>query len=306
MSEKLTVLTVISNPQQYQSRYRLYREFAKYMATHPNVEFYTVEHAFKNRPFEITEEGNPYHIQIRGDQEFWLKENLLNIGLTHLPASSQKVAWIDADVRFNNPNWVQDTLDALDHYKFVQMFSEYSDLGPNFEVISKSTSFMYALKTGSEKVVTPYGSLRKGATGLAWAGHRSTLLSLGGLFDQSIVGSGDWYLAYSLVGLGREAIPDWVTPGFKASLQNLHYRCLRHVAGNVGYIKGSMLHYFHGKKSSRGYDWRERILKEHQFDPVFDLHKDAQGLYIVNPDKDKMLQDLGDYFRSRNEDSLEM
>lgn len=306
MSEKLYVLTAISNPRRYQSRYKLYREFDDYMSQHKNVEFYTVEHAFEDRPFEITQHGHPRHIQIRGHQEFWLKENLLNIGISHLPPQAEKIAWVDADVRFLNPNWVQETLDALEHHPFVQMFSEYMDLGPNYEVLSKSTSFIHALKHQKEPIIDAYGSLRKGATGLAWAARRHTLMQIGGLYDQSIVGSGDWYLSYALTGYGLKAIPSWVQPGFKLTLENLHRRCERYVKRNVGYVRGSVVHYFHGKKSNRGYGWRERILQETKFDPVFDLIKDQQGLYIVNPDKSELLEGLRKYFISRNEDSLEL
>jgi hypothetical protein len=306
MSEKLYVLTVVSNPQQYKSRYRLYREFAEYMKSFSNVEFYTVELAFAGRKHEVTEENNPYHIQVRGNQEFWHKENLINIGISKLPLQAKKIAWIDADVKFLNPNWVQDTLDSLDHHKFTQMFSEYIDLGPRNEVLGKATSFMYTFKNGNERILSEYGNGLKGATGLAWAARRESIEAIGGIPDFNIVGAGDWFLTYSLVGLGKNIITSELTQGYKMLLEKLNDNCVNFIRGNVGYVDGLMVHYFHGKKTKRGYGWREQILRKHKYDPIIDLNRDAQGLYIVNPLKQEMLNELIDYFRSRDEDSTEV
>ncbi len=38
--EKLYVLTCVSNPQRYKSRYKLYRDFERYIKSFPNVELY--------------------------------------------------------------------------------------------------------------------------------------------------------------------------------------------------------------------------------------------------------------------------
>ncbi len=306
-SKKLYVITCISNPRKYKSRYKLYREFKEYMSTVKGVELYTVEHAFKDRPFEITEAGDPYAIQVRGDQEFWHKENLLNIGLQHLPKEAKYIAWIDADVRFLNPNWVQDTIDSLDSHDFVQMFSEYIDLGPNGEHLSKMTSFIYAYVTGEEQLIdTRYGNGRKGATGLAWAATREAIDNVGGLIDWCIVGSGDWHMAYCLIGKGVEIAQSWFSPGYRNLLEKFQADCDRYIRNNVGYVPGVAVHYWHGPKSKRGYGWRWAILRDNNFDPVLDLKKDTQGLYIVNREKLKLHDDLREYFRSRDEDSTSL
>jgi hypothetical protein len=41
------------------------------------------------------------------------------------------VAWIDANITFNNPNWVLETKHALQHHPFVQLFQTAADLGPD-------------------------------------------------------------------------------------------------------------------------------------------------------------------------------
>ena len=303
-SPKLYVVTCISNPRKYKSRYRLYLEFKKYMSKFPNVELYTVEHAFKDRPFEITEESDKYAIQVRGNQEYWHKENLLNIGISRLPKEAKYIAWVDADVTFLNPNWAEDTIAALEKHDFVQMFSEYIDLGPNGEIIGKMTSFLQAYISGEEQIVdSRYNNGRKGATGLAWAATRDGLDRVGGLIDWCVVGSGDWHMAYCLIGKGVEIAQDWFSPGYRTLLEKFQAKCDKHVQGNIGIVKGVAAHYWHGPKSKRGYGWRWNILRENQFDPVLDLTKDTQGLYIVNEEKTRLLVGLRDYFVSRDEDS---
>lgn len=307
MSEKLYVVTCISNPQQYKSRYRLYREFKEYMSTHENVEFYTVELSFRDRPFEVTTADDPYSIQVYSDQEYWHKEVLLNIGISRLPREAKKIAWVDADVRFMSPTWVKDTLDSLDHYDFVQMFSEYMDLGPKNEAMGTMTSFIKAWTEGKEQIVDAvYGCGRKGATGLAWAARKDALDKVGGLMDFHILGASDFEMAYAFIGKGMEIARDWITPGYRTLLQKFQDACDNYICENVGYVPGLAVHYWHGPKSKRGYGWRCNILKENNFDPIMDLKRDFQGLYIINPEKRKMISQMREYFMSRDEDTLSL
>ena len=82
--DRLHVVTAISNPCRYASRYRLYRAFEKHMADSGAI-LTTVECAFRDRPFEITEPDNRFHIQVRTNDDLWHKENLLNLGISRLP-----------------------------------------------------------------------------------------------------------------------------------------------------------------------------------------------------------------------------
>ena len=81
----LHVLTMISNPVRYTSRYRLWEEFNARMIR-DGVTLWTAELQLGARPFVITKKGNPRHIQARGRDELWAKENTLNrlaIALPH-------------------------------------------------------------------------------------------------------------------------------------------------------------------------------------------------------------------------------
>lgn len=307
MSEKLYVVTCISNPKEYKSRYDLYHEFKKYIKKHDNVELYTVELAIGNQEFAVTESDNIYDIQIRGEQEIWHKENLLNIAIANLPDDAQYIAWVDADIQFVNPNWVQDTIDSLKEYNVVQMFSEYVDLGPDYQVINKTPSFVAKwLEEKSQDVSLVYDNRFKGATGLAWAARKDVLVNTNLLLDWCIIGSSDWYMAYVMTGLGKKLIEKWMSPGYVLAISYYNHLCDKYVAQSVGCVKGSAIHYWHGPKSKRGYNWRWNILKDNNFDPILDLMYDENGLLILKESQSKMHEQIKHYFITRDEDSKEL
>jgi hypothetical protein len=169
------------------------------------------------------------------------------------------------------------------------------------------SSFVYAWEHETESVVdTRYASGRKGATGLAWAGTREAIDSVGGLIDWCVVGSGDWHMAYCFIGRGVEIAQTWFTEGYKKLLNKYQTDCDLHIKENIGYVPGLAIHYWHGPKSNRGYGWRWNILKKHRFDPILDLRRDSRGVIIVTEEKHKLLRDLREYFKSRKEDSMEL
>ena len=96
---QLYVVAPIINSSRYRSRYRLYREFAKYISDAGAI-LYTIEAAYGDRAFEITEASSRNQIRVRTNHEVWHKENLINIGVSRLPADWKYVAWIDADIQF--------------------------------------------------------------------------------------------------------------------------------------------------------------------------------------------------------------
>lgn len=104
---KLAVIAVCFNPVRYNSRYNLYRQFQEHMSQ-SGVYLFTVECIFQSAPifglpeqnFEVTQTNNPNHLQIVAPSILWMKENLINIAVRHLPEHIDYVAWIDVDIEF--------------------------------------------------------------------------------------------------------------------------------------------------------------------------------------------------------------
>ena len=87
-------------------------------------------------------------IKLRTDDEIWYKENLINIAATHLPNDWEYMAWIDADIEFQNKKWVSETIELLQTYKVLQLFSHAIDLGPKEETLQVHVGFAYQYCNG--------------------------------------------------------------------------------------------------------------------------------------------------------------
>jgi hypothetical protein len=333
--DKLYVVTTVSNPMRYRVRYELYRQFEKHMQE-SGAKLITVEMAFGGREFEVTSASNPDHVQVRGDDVLWYKENLTNIGFQHMPADWKYAAWIDADAKFVREDWVQETLHQLQHHHVVQMWSHLQDIGPNFEPIptiaqnswgynwvnGKPPIKMADVKVMQKTGVYPYPGTYQykgvqkvnkgwyGPPGLAWAIRREAFDALGGLIDWAIVGSGDAYMAAALIGGVQYWLRKDYSPEFNRRFLLWQNLAERHIRRDIGVVDGLVLHYWHGPKKNRQYIDRNTIMSKYQFNPTEDLKKDWQGLWQLVDHGDersmRLRDDLRLYFKQRNEDSTEV
>lgn len=304
------VIAVITNPERYKRRPQLFKEFMARMDRY-GAQLYVVEGAFGDREYEVTDPTNPRHIRVQTESELWHKENLINIGISRLPATWKYVAWIDGDVDFVRPDWILETVHELQHHPVVQMFEDSVDLGPNHEILQTYKSFAYCYKNGlPQKIVNGAAYSRRTSPGTywhpgyAWAATREAINTMGGMFDLGIVGAGDHHMACCLIGKGERSIPKGVHANYRKSVLAWQERALR-LHKNIGYIKGTIYHYWHGKKKDRRYKDRWQILTDNNFNPATDVHKDWQGVWTLYPGHDKLRDEIRNYFQARNEDSVD-
>lgn len=314
IKEPLYVITVIFNPARYRSRWALYKKFEKHVENAGGV-LYTVECAFGNREFAVTNNQNPRYIQVRSPHELWLKENLVNIAMSRLPPNWKYVAWVDADVKFVRPDWVGETLQKLQHYQMVQMFSEAQDLSPTYEPFMRHLGFAYCYRNNIKKPDKPgyyYVSAAGGVNvyhpGFAWAARREAIDHLGGLIDWAALGAADNHMAKALIGDAKYSMHPNVSQGYKHMILEWEQRSLRHIRKNIGYVEGLILHNWHGPKANRQYWDRWKILVDNRYDPHIDLKKDSQGVWqLVDRGTErsiKLRDGIRAYFAQRNEDSI--
>jgi hypothetical protein len=300
----LHVISVISNPVQFSTRYELYRKFEREMKQ-AGVNLITVEMAFGHRPHCVTEAGNPSHVQLRSFDEIWHKENMINLGVERLPTDWEYVAWIDSDVSFIDPNWVKNTIDSLQHYHVVQLFQHAIDLGPKNENVQNHNGFVSQYLSGA-----PRGP---GYTfwhpGYAWAMRREAFDAVGGLIDIAILGAGDHHMALGFIHQARQSIPGDMSLPYLQELLRWEDRCRKYIKKDIGFLPGTLLHGWHGKKKNRKYVERWGILRDFKYNPITDLKEDWQGLWqlVVEDDRQIGLRDgIRAYFRQRSEDSTDL
>lgn len=318
---KFYVVTVISNPVRFSRRYELYWRF-KEMCRCAEVNLITVEQAFGERPFMVTDPDDPHHVQVRNFEELWLKENLINLGIERATQhGATKVAWVDADCGPMQPprRWFEETWHALQRYEVVQMWASMIDVDENQEALERAApSFMFNyihFGTPNPQQLTrlhqkyPYGIKSFGRPGLAWAANVDALDKVGRLIDFSILGAADWYQAWALIGSVEVVLPGNINSsiGYVRRLLQWQTLCERWIKRDVGYVPGTLWHDFHGNKKYRQYTTRNEILIRAKYDPDTDLKYGANGLLQLEtyePRQIRLRDDIRAYFNQRNEDSL--
>lgn len=317
-NDVLHVVAVVFNPAGFNSRVELYKRFASEMERQRNVVLWTIECLFPGttRP-SVTVPGNPRHIIVRGEHKVWLKENLINIAVTHLPRDWKYMAWVDADVIFECPNLAERTIRELQGHPIIQMWEHADFLGPRGEILETARSFGYYCQTPMAGIPKDRNELAKHYPhpGFAWAINRWAYDMIGGIADFSIVGNGDNHFAYAMIGRVRESIPEaawgYVSHGYwnyLLAMQGPLLRVQQEQTNNrkrrlgPGYLQGVRIrHMWHGDWKDRGYVTRWQCLKVNGtlFDPAMHLHR-RNHLLEVSP---VFLRAIEQYFASRNEDS---
>lgn len=322
--QDLVIVCCLSNPIRYASRYKLYHRWAKAMQE-AGALLITVEMAFGERPFEVTEKDNPLHVQLRSEDELWHKENMINIGINYASQvfpDWKYCAWIDCDVlpmAGSVREWLEETVQQLQHYHVVQMFKTAQQLDPNGNMYG--APFRSFISCYHERGFTipeglfwgKYTTKEYGHPGFAWAATRYALDNLSGplggpLIEFSILGSGDFHMCLGLLGAFGSDF-GYKNIAYHNALKQWQVRAERWIKRDIGFVPGSIYHFWHGNRIDRGYMNRWQILAKHQFDPLTDLTRDAQGLLKFEtwePRQIGLRDDSRAYFRQRNEDSIDI
>jgi hypothetical protein len=306
--DKLHVIAVVNNPRRFKRRYELFQNFVKHMSTFKHVILYVVELAFGDRSFEIAKKNKDdlippeRQLQLRSSSEIWHKENMINLGVQHLlPSDWNYMAWIDADLQFTNEKWDIETIHCLQHHPIVQLWMTCADLGPEGETLQLHKSFGWLHFTGKipgEK----YGEYMH--SGYAWGMTKEAWNQCGGLIDFAILGAADHHQALCFIGKYEKGLPGNCSESYRRHIEAYQLRCDK-FNHNIGYVPGTIVHFWHGKKKDRKYNERWEILINNNYDPTTDICKDHQGLIKLTGNKPKLGHQISKYFIQRNEDSID-
>lgn len=326
-TDEFIIVTPIINSPRYIARAQNYFKFRD-LCEQGGVRLITIEVAFGDRPFEVTQVDDENDIQLRTVEELWLKENAINVAFNHVRnrwPGVKYLGWFDSDqfpISISSAEWFSEIVHQLQHYEIVQCWEYLINFGPDNQPISRpQMSFMktYAAagfqipkgKNVPHTLAGDSGMVSLGRPGLAWAANVSALDKIGGLLDRCILGSGDWHMAHALVGgISKEGGYSFETDklsDYSRYLLEFQNRCDRWIKRDVGYVPVTVGHWYHGSKEDRRYGSRGEILVTNSYNPHIDVKPDTQGLLQLETwdDRQIRLRDLiRDYFKNRNEDSI--
>ena len=295
---KLNVIIVVSNPCEYERRWRLALEFMDRESRNDDINLFVVELAYGKQTFHVTEEGNPNHLQLRCEVPLWHKECMINLGVRYLlPKEWKAFAWIDADIEFLSPTWTVDTLKILNGSKdVVQLFSHCEDMNRNEETMNVFHSFGYQHDMGRKYCASGPNYFHPG---FCWAMTRKAYERMGGLFERAILGAADHQMAHAFVGsnmlINKNTHVEYskLIASFMSKCKNLR----------VGYVPGVIKHHFHGSKKNRKYTERWKILVKHSYNPVTFVTNDETGILVpTDACPQGLIDDIFAYFSERKED----
>ncbi len=126
------------------------------------------------------------------------------------------------------------------------------------------------------------------------------------ILETGVLGAGDHHMMGALIGRAHLTVPAKIHKNYRKQVLDWQERAREVVNGDLGYVNGTILHYFHGAKSNRRYVSRWDILVVHQFDPEKDVYRNCHGVLELEDDKPALRDAIRTYFRQRDEDGLLM
>lgn len=304
----LAVVTPYFNPMGYKNRLAHYKRFRQSF-DRSGINLVTIEAIMGDREPEI-----PDAIHLRCNSWLWQKERLINLAIERLPSSVDKVAWVDCDVLFANPDWAALTSAYLEVVPVVQPFTrviklldgvlDYTGLN-SCEEGCKSFAWGYQQQPylHRDRSVRVWAH---GHSGYAWAARREVFEK--GLYDRMVLGTGDLMMAHGFCGSIDADLVQTSVGDCRPLLHDLlewQSAIYPQVRGMIRSVAGVALHLWHGKTSDRQYFTRNQQLIALGFDPLRDLSINADGLYEWHESRPDLQEWARSYFQSRNEDVKE-
>lgn len=333
---RLWVVTAVSNPERYKTRYALYKRFRYHITRECRIHLLTVEVAHGERDHQLTDDDleesvvqgctedgvRTIDVRVRNKSHIWLKENMWNVGAKFLPNDCKYVLFADADLHFLNDHFATEVVHALQHWRVVQPFETAADMGPNGQIMDVHRSFGWCHAHGWEwrprpdghggyHAKRPEGVPRHEGFGTPWhpgyaLGMRRAVLDRLPILEVGALGAGDHHMMGALIGKAELTVPSGIHAAYREEVLMWQARASQVVNHDLGYVPGTILHFFHGAKTNRRYVSRWEILVKHQFDPRTDVYRNSQGVMELEDFKPALRDAMRAYFKQRQEDGLDM
>lgn len=300
----LWVVSAYFDSEGYTSKLRALQAYFR-MMERSGIPMLLAEGAFGKHPFLLPKSDQILHI--RCPSVMWQKERLLNLAIDHLPSSCRKVAWLDADIFFENPHWAVETANLLDIFPVVQPFDLALWL-PEGTTVFRGQGIAWS---GFAAVAHNHPGLflsgdfdRHGHSGYGWAA-RKDLIQKHGLYDRSVAGSGDHLMAHAMMGdLSSPCVTNSVGAAnpFRDSFHAWAKPFHREVRSKIGFVRGAVLHRWHGDRRKRRYYKRMVGLLARGYKPALDVKVAPSGALEWTEHGAVLGRWMKDYFTGRRED----
>lgn len=264
------------------------------------IPYFVAECVFEGRRPQLPDAD----LHVRSNSFMFYKEQLLNLLERKVPAKYTKLVFLDADILFDAPDWLNQISVKLNVVDILQPFQEACWLTPdNTRIRNKKYSYGYAIVN---KLAGKPGELHSYHPGFAWAMRRDVFRAIGGFYPRSIVGNGDMMFTLNLfadavpeVFRRDHNVPDCIVEGWEA-----YHARFKAVGPSVGFLALKALHLFHGLTEQRQYKTRYKDVGDYlkgDWSEIVELNADGLTEFR-GPAAAEASAAVQDYFRRRNED----
>ena len=224
---------------------------------------------------------------VRSDSALFYKERLFNLLEPRIPRQYKKLIFMDSDIIFDDPEWVDKISLALKTYAVIQPFTKVVLTDQNLDTIEEFPSCI--------KLFKDTGKIN-GHPGFCWAIVRSHFNSIGGFFDKAIIGSGDSMFANSLMKMKVAFTYNFIYADY------LKWRLkISGLPVSFHYLDMTIYHLYHGDTKARQYTSRHKIPQLNAIQ-IWDqaVYKNKDGMYEL---RNRAVNNIFlNYFISRKED----
>jgi len=299
MSEQLYIIVPYFNFINYKSGIKNLEIFINNFSKYKNVQIVLVEGYYKDQQLPDYSTKIFKHIKLPLKHILWVKENLINIGFSCLPSDWQYGGWIDRDIEFINPNWVDESIEKLKTCDLLQPWTQCVFLNSNFEHVRIcghifAESFCSLFK---KNLLTKENlfSDRHTHSGQAWCINKKFYNHLGGLYERAILGGADFLW---VIGVLNTQNSHHCVKGIDDDIK-LYLAKIKEA--KVDYVHGIICHLYHGEYNDRRYIERYEILRKYKYLPLEDTLKDENGVLCYTDSGVRMEHDIKNYFLVRRE-----
>jgi hypothetical protein len=245
------------------------------------------------------------HLKFKLKNILWVKENLINIAIDSIP-EAEYIAWSDRDICFINPQWVEETIEQLKQNDIVQPWSEVIHINQDyeFEVIKKdiNQNFCNFASIGAIAQVKKNDISCGASMGQIWAMTRKFYEHIEKINDIEIMGGADSIIANYCVLQNED---------YKKNINVRDTKSCKKIWKNFrekfkdckyGYVRGAIIHYWHGHLDKRQYSSRHKFLLDQAYDPDIDIGYDENGILYLTRQGLRLEEGIRKYFTSREID----
>jgi len=227
--------------------------------------------------------AEPYNFQIKNNQKFFKRENLLNVAIRKLLKQTewQIFAWIDAHQAFTNSYWWEEVIVKAHKVGVLHLFQRVLYHHPN-----NHTADIYGYGSVYEMdVLNTIDNLLQGLAlihGNAWAISRDMYERIGHIFDEGICGNPDMILSLGSRNSGKIPYANFQKDNyFKTSVPWLkHVESIFNDKGS--FVRGTLRHFDH----ERTFDYHraiEYVRANYRSKSLLDaMHREADGTLILD------------------------